>query len=171
MISQKFWGTYILLAICQALICNYVNLTPIVTATLLPALIMCIPLNIGLPGAMLMAFLTGLFVDFTADTVLGLNALALVPVALCRDLIMRWILGSDAFERKDNLTFKTKGFAKIAGVTLVAQAIFLLIYIIADGAGTRPFLFNVARFVTSMIVSWLLSLMTVELMAPETKHI
>ena len=43
----------------------------------------------------------------------------------------------------------------------------MAIYIIADGAGTRPLWFNVARFFASVASSYLLSLIIVKALTPE----
>ncbi len=168
--TQRFLTTYILLLLCQMAICNYFNLSPIVTVALLPAMVMCIPLGVSTIVAMLIAFISGLAVDFTADAVIGLNAMALVPVALCRKSIMRLLLGDDTIEREEALSFKTKGFGRVSGVILFALTIFLVLYIAADGAGTRPMLFNLIRFLCSGAVSYFFSLAVIALLSPETDH-
>ncbi len=168
--TQKFLTTYILLLLCQMAICNYFNLSPIVTVSLLPAMVMCIPLSVNTIVAMVMAFISGLAVDFAADGVIGLNAMALVPVALCRKSIMRLFLGTDTIEREETFSFKTKGFGRISGVIIFALTIFLVLYIAADGAGTRTSLFNLFRFLCSAAVSYFFSLAVIALLSPETDH-
>ena len=64
--KKGFWIAYVLLFIAQLLLCNYFVFTPWMMATLLPAMVLCIPLNIGTTGAMVIACLTGLGVDFLA---------------------------------------------------------------------------------------------------------
>ncbi len=161
MSNRKFWLIYTILVLCQIVICNYLNFSPLVSVSLLPAMVMCIPVSIKTPWAMVIAFFTGLVVDFTADAVPGLNALALVPVALIRSGVLRLVIGSDIDERADALSFKAKGFTKIAGICLIAVAVFHAVYIAADGAGTRTFLFCAAQFAISVTVSFLLSLLVV----------
>lgn len=167
--NRKFWFAYLLLTACQAVICNYVYLTPAITLTLLPAIVMCIPVEISLSATMIIAFLTGLFVDFTADTVIGLNALALVPVALCRNLILKWAISNDFIDRKDTISFKAKGFGKVTIVALIATTIFMSIYILTDGAGMRSFSFNLVRFISSTVLSCVLSLVAIKMLSPEDK--
>ncbi|MCD8313105.1 MAG: hypothetical protein LUC24_03005 [Bacteroidales bacterium] len=169
MSARNFWITYVLLTICQAVICNYCNFSPLVTVSILPAMVVCIPHTVRTPWAMVIAFLTGLAVDFTSDAVIGLNALALVPVAFVRTGLLRLFLGNDVTEKKDSLNIKTKGLAKVSGICLTAVAIFHIVYIAADGAGTRPFLLNLIHFVISVIISYLLSLVIVSIFSPKAK--
>ena len=68
-----FFGRYILLLIIQLLLCNYFMLSPYVMLTLLPAMVLSIPLRYATPQVLLIAFVTALAVDFLADGVPGLN--------------------------------------------------------------------------------------------------
>ncbi len=166
MTKRKFWIIYTVLAVCQMVICNYFNFTPLVSLSILPAMVVCIPLRVSTPWTMLIAFLTGLLVDLGAGNILGLSAFALVPVALCRAGTLRMFLGHDIVERPQNLSFKAKGFAKISGVCIVSVSIFFILYVIADSAGTRPFLFNLTHFLASALVSWAVSLAVVAALSP-----
>ena len=49
----------------------------------------------------------------------------------------------------------------------MAQALFLIIYIWADGAGTRPLWFGGLRFAVSMVGGYILSLIVAGILAPE----
>ena len=42
---------------------------------------------------------------------------------------------------------------------VMSQALFLLFYIWADGAATRPFSFNTLRFGVSLVAGWLLAIL------------
>ena len=140
--KKGFWIAYVLLFIAQLLLCNYFVFTPWMMATLLPAMVLCIPLNIGTTGAMVIACITGLGVDFLAEGIIGLNALALVPVAFARKKIISMVFG------------------------FISLAIFLVIYIWADAAGTRSFGFNAARFGASLAVSMLFCVLSVRVLTP-----
>ena len=52
---------------------------------------------------------------------------------------------------------------------LLAQAVFLLVYIWADGAGTRPLWFNAARFGASLVAGFLVSLLTLPVLASDSR--
>lgn len=162
--AQNFGLMYILMVVGQMFICNYFHLSMYVSLTILPAIMLCIPLSAGTITAMLIAFASGLAVDALSDSVLGLNALSLVPVALCRKPVIRLFLGDEIIERKESFSFRQNGFMKIAGMTAICLSVFLLIYITADGAGVRPLWFNAARFAASLTCSWLLSLLVVNIL-------
>ena len=44
--NQNFSAIYILLAIAQMVICNYFRISPYISVTVLPAMVLCIPLQI-----------------------------------------------------------------------------------------------------------------------------
>ena len=82
--KNSFALTYILLTVAQMILSNYFHFTPFMMMTILPVMVFCIPTKIDSVRAMLIAFVTGLAVDFFAEGTLGLNAMSLVPVALLR---------------------------------------------------------------------------------------
>lgn len=157
--NQNFGIAYILLAIIQIVICNYFNFSAYVTISILPVLLLCMPLKIKAITAMVIAFATGLAVDFLGDGLPGLNAAALVPVALVRKALLQTIVGKELMEgREEPLSLKNDGFGKVSLSIILATGLFLAIYISADGAGTRPVSFNIAKFAASLFCSYLLSL-------------
>lgn len=151
--KNNFWIAYVLLFIAQLLLCNYFVFTPWMMATLLPAMVLCIPLNIGTAGAMFIAALTGLGVDFLSEGLIGLNALALVPVAFARKKIISMVFGPDLIARQKPFTIHRNGLTAVLMALVISLTIFLVIYIWADAAGTRSFGFNLARFAASLAVS------------------
>ena len=159
MSRHHFFLTYFLLLILQILICNYLNLSQYVMLSILPVLILMLPVRFGTFFAMILAFVSGLAVDFLSEGVIGLNALALVPVALARKGIIQLVFGSEFFARKENISVSKHGVAKISVALVMAQGLFLLVYIWADGAAMRPFLFNLIRFFASLLAGLLLSLL------------
>ena len=156
---NHFFLSYLLLLILQILLSNYLNLSPYLSLSILPVLILMLPIRIGTLVAMILAFVSGLAVDFLSEGVLGLNALALVPVALARKGILYLIFGSEFFARKEDISIRKHGVAKMSVAIVMAQSLFLLIYIWADGAAMRPFLFNTIRFFVSLVAGLLLSLL------------
>lgn len=156
---NHFFLSFFLLLILQILLSNYLNLSPYLSLTILPVLILMLPIRFGTLFAMILAFVSGLAVDFLSEGVLGLNALALVPVAMARKGIIYLIFGSEFFARKEDISIRKHGVAKMSVAIVMAQSLFLLIYIWADGAAMRPFLFNTIRFFVSLVAGWLLSLL------------
>ncbi|MCM1176607.1 MAG: hypothetical protein NC308_03780 [Clostridium sp.] len=164
---QNFGIIFPLLLIAQVVIGNYFNFSPYIMLSILPAMILCIPVSINTVWVMAIAFASGLAVDFLAEGILGLNTLALVPVALSQKTIIRIIMGEDMLTRQDNFSFRKNGAAKISYALFLAMMIFFVIYILADGAGVRPFWFNAARFAGSMVCTFPLSLFVVNILTSQ----
>ena len=61
-------------------------------------------------------------------------------------------------------------YRKVFQALLIAQVIFLVIYIWVDGAGMRPFSFNAIRFAVSLVAGILISLPTLGLLAPDSRR-
>ena len=167
--KARFYLVFVVLTIVQMLICNYFHLSAYLMLSILPVMVLCLPLRVGTTGAMIIAFVTGLVVDLLAEGMLGLNTLALVPVAYARKGIIRLVFGDELFARKEDFSVRKNGFGKVAVAIFIAQALFLLIYIWADGAGTRPFSFNAIRFGVSLLAGWAVSLLIIDILAPDTR--
>ena len=167
--KSGFWLIYLILLAAQLLLSTYANFTPYVMVTLLPVMVLCIPIRVGTTLAMLIAFATGLSIDLLSEGLLGLNALALVPVAFARNSIIRLIFGGELFAREEDFSVHRSGFWKVFMAILLATTLFLLVYIWADGAGTRPLLFNALRFAGSLAASTALSLLVIDLLAPDVR--
>ena len=165
----KFYLVYVLLVVAQMLLCNYLHVSPYLTLSILPVMVLCLPIRVPTFWAMVLAFLTGLSVDLLAEGVLGLNVLALVPVAFARKEIIRLVFGGDLFARKEDFSVQKNGLGAVALAIFLVQALFLAIYIWADGAGTRPFSFNAIRFGVSLVAGVLVSLLIIDILAPDTR--
>lgn len=151
--NPTFGIAYILLVIAQIIICNYFQFSPYFVISILPAMVLCVPLTIGTNVCMLIAFATGLSVDWLAEGLIGINAASLIPVAYARKTIIRVFLGEDLISRKDSFSFRKNGIGKIMTAILVAYSIFFIVYVILDGAGLRTFWFNLLRVVLSIACS------------------
>lgn len=167
--GQNFKLLYFLLVICQIVICNYAYLGPYIMLSILPAMVMCIPLSVGTTGCMLIAFITGLSVDWLSEGLIGINAAALLPVALARQTFIRIFLGEDIINRKDSFSIRKNGIGKVSIAMAAAYMLFLGIYIFLDGAGTRPFWFCAARFGVSLIVNMSLAFLTANILTPDDR--
>ncbi len=151
--DTKFIVTWILLVVCQIVICDCIFLGPMVTVTMLPALVMFLPLYTRTEVSMLIAFAAGFAVDWLSDGVLGLNMAALVPVALMQKPLVRLFIGEDTVVRTEALSVGKSGWMRMLALVTVATAVFLLIYVVLDGAGERSFGFTAARFGCSLAAS------------------
>ena len=167
--KAEFYLVYVLFTVAQMLLCNYLHVSPYLMLSILPVMVLCLPIRVPTVWAMVIAFLTGLAVDLLAEGVLGLNVLALVPVAFARKEIIRLIFGGELFARKEDFSVRKNGFGEVALAVFIVQALFLAVYIWADGAGTRPFSFNAIRFGVSLAAGVLVSLLVIDLLAPDTR--
>lgn len=163
-ISWNFILTYILLVLAQVLICNFINTGPYVFLTILPALVLCLPLSVHTIPLMLLAAISGLAVDWLAEGVIGLNMAAAVPVAAIRNPLARALFGEELLDRGENFSFRKNGFMKVSAAALICNAVFLAVYIFADSAGTRPFLFNLTRFSVSFVCGCILAVPVINLL-------
>ena len=116
---------------------------------------------------MFIAFVTGFAVDFFAEGLLGLNILALVPVAFVRRQLLTLVFGGELYARGEDPSVHKNGTGRMLMAILMAEAIFLAVYILADSAGTRPFWFDALRFACSLAVGTLVSLLAADLLTSD----
>lgn len=167
---KSFAFTYILMVIAQMILSNYFHFTPLAMLTILPAIVLLLPTKVDTFWAMVIAFATGLAVDLFAEGTLGINALSLVPVAFLRKTLIGTIFGVEPFEQKENLSIKKYGFARISFAIILVTALFLAIYILADSAGTRPLWFLGTKFGISLLASYLVSIILVNLLSYDDRR-
>ncbi len=163
--KSSFWLVYVLLLVAQLVLCNYANFTPYVCVTILPVMVLFLPIRVKPVGAMLIAFATGLCVDFLSDGLLGVNAIALIPVAFLRNYIIELVFGRELFIRREDFSVRLHGFSKVFVSTLIVTAIFLAIYVWVEAAGARSFQFNLLRFIYSLAASMVVSILCFQSLA------
>lgn len=168
--KSNFGILYICLVIIQMIICTYFQISPYVVISILPAIVLCIPLSISTNVCMLIAFISGLSIDWLAEGLIGINAAAVLPVAFARKAIIRRFIGEDLIARKESFSFKKNGAGRISIALFVSLSIFFICYIFLDGAGTRPFLFNLVRYAGSLTASLILSLAVVNVLIPDDRR-
>ena len=164
--SSKFFLYFSILAIAQILMNNYLNLSQMMTLTVLPTLILCAPLGITTPILLLIAFGTGFAVDFFSTGQLGLTSAALLPVALLRVPILSLGLGNEIFSRQEDISKARQGALKVSMAVLLALLVYLLVFIWIDSAGTHPFWFNLVKLLLSLLASYLVSLIVTKMICP-----
>ena len=159
---------YVLLFLAQAALWNYGNFSQYLLLVFLPAMLMCLPISRSPIHSMAVAFVTGLLLDFIVTGQLGLTSLALVPVALLRRPVIRLVFGSELFARGEDLSFHRQGWQKFVLCVLMLTAVFLLVFLWADGAGTRPLWFNAVKFAVSLAAGTVLGVFVAYLMLEES---
>ena len=167
--TQHFGLLYFLMVLGQMVLCNFTDFSPFIMLTMLPAMIICVPLTVSTPLCMILAFVTGLSVDWLSEGLIGINAASLVPVALARKGIIRIFFGEDLITRSDSFSFNKYGIAKVSAAIMTSIALFLVMYIILDGAGTHPLWFNIAYLSASLIANWLLGLIVTNILTPDDR--
>lgn len=159
---------YVLLFLAQVAVWNYFNFTQYLFLVYLPALILCLPLGYGTVRTMIVAFLSGLVADFLVTGQLGMTSLALVPVALMRQSVVRLAFGSELFARGEDLSFHRQGWPKFLLCIVILTAIFLLIHIWVDGAGMYSLVFLALKFGISLLASTVVSVPVAYLLLEES---
>ena len=148
----------LLLMLLQIVFWNFLNLSQLVVLCFLPAIILCLPIDTRPVISMLLAVAISFIVDFFSHGVMGLTAVALLPVAYLRPFIIRLVFGSELFARDEDISFAGQGVMKMMLAVSICTILFFIIYVWVDSAGTRTGIFNLARLVLSSIVSILVSL-------------
>ena len=159
---------YILLFLAQAVLWNFFPFSQHLTLVFLPAMLLCLPQERGTIWMMLVAFVTGVALDFIVTGQLGLTSFALVPVALLRRPVVSLIFGPELFARGEELSFERQGWQKFVPAILLLTAVFLIPFIWVDNAGTRPFWFCTLKFVLSLVASSALSVVVALVMLKES---
>lgn len=168
-ITQNFGILYTLMVIGQIVLCNYSQFGPYIMLTMLPAMILCIPTHVSTITCMLIAFASGLSVDWLSEGLLGLNTAAILPVALARKTVIKLFMGEDLISRGDNFSYRKNGFAKISTAHTVCLIVFLSIYIILDGAGTRPVSFCLTKGIISFVCNFFLAILVTNILSPDDR--
>ena len=167
--DQNFGILYILLVLCQVIMSTYTQLGPYIMLSMLPAMVLCIPTGIKTTVCMVIAFASGLAVDWLSEGFIGLSIAALLPVALLRKGIIRIFLGEDIINRNDSFSIRKNGIGKVSLALITSVSLFLALHIYLDGAGTRPFWFSMTRFGVSLACNWILGLLVINILTPDDR--
>ena len=163
---QRYIFTYLVLVAIQIVFGGLLNLSQYVVLFFLPAMILTLPITHSTPRLLLIAFCTGLAVDFFTNGVLGLTVCALLPVAFVRNWLIRLVFGTELLSRQEDISIHKQGPAKVLLAILLATTLFFLIYIPVDCAGTRPAGFMALRMLISIILSTAISYYVAGVLAP-----
>ena len=167
MTERNFWLTFVILLAAQILLCECLHLSALISVWFLPMMILCIPIKHSTPFLLAIAFFSGLAVDLVTGGIAGLTAIALLPAALLRNPVVSLVFGSEIFSRGENLSIKRQGALKMALAIFILTALFLIILVFADSAGTRPFWFNFSRILLSLAIDTVVSVLLVNTFSPE----
>lgn len=163
---QRYIFTYLVLLAIQIVLGGLLNLSQYVVVVFLPVMIMSLPITHSTPRLLLIAFVSGLAVDFFTNGVLGLTTCALLPVALARNSLIRLVFGTELLSRQEDISIHKQGPAKVLLAILLATTLFFLIYTPVDCAGTRPAGFVALRMLLSIALSTPVSYYVAGVLAP-----
>lgn len=165
--KYRFILLYLVLLIAQVFLCNYFGLSRYVLISVLPALILTLPLEWGSIAAMLAAFATGFAVDFFSNGLLGITSAALVPVGLVRRSIIGLVFGDEFSSRGEQLSTSRLGLLRFALSLLMLCSLYFAIFIWIDSAGTAGFWQCFLRFMLSLAASTPVCVFAARLLRPE----
>lgn len=158
---------YLILIVIQIILGNVFNLSQYVIVSFLPAMVVCLPSRNNTVVNLLIAFGMAFVVDFFSTGMLGMTAVALLPVALVRNALLTLMFSQEYFSRRNDLVSDVQGLRRTLVCVEISIVLYLLIYIIVDSAGTRPFGFNLLRFIISLTVCSLVSILIVSNFSPK----
>ena len=159
-VQLKYATLGALLIICQILLSEYVNIWPLLYIAIFPQFIILLPPALNRSAHLLIAFVLGMAIDIFADGVPGLNAAALVAMAYIRPFFLKITLSKANLDTTDNqpLLPRTVEIQKLAMLNGCMLAVFFLVYIMLDSAGSFPFWYTILKIAVCVIVNCIISL-------------
>lgn len=166
----RFSILFAVMLIIQLILTKYGQLGFMISISILPAMILCMPTSRPTWWVLIVAFLSGLVVDGLSDGPLGLNAAALVPVAAMQKPFIRLFIDDDLVTRHYNFSFYQNGVIKVGLALLAETLIFMICYTLADCAGTRSGGFIFTKILLSTVASMIIGLLVCNVLSPRTKR-
>ena len=151
--QTRYFVTIALLCLAQILAGNYLYLSQYIVLSLLPLVVMSLPIRYSTNFALGLAFLAGLLVDFLSSGILGISSCSLLLLALLRIPILNLVSGEEVLTHKDSAPTGHQSGRAVFLTMLLGSLVFFIPYVFVDAAGTRPFWFNVTRIVLSSALS------------------
>jgi len=165
---KDFYIKFAILLCAQVLLMNFFNFSQYIVLSFLPVMIMFVPIHRGTTFNLVLAFVSGFLVDFFSSGILGLTCAALLPLALCRQGIIRLVFGAEVFTREENLSFERQGLPKMFISILISTLLFLTLYVWIDAAGTKDFWFLFLKVVLSTLASSMVSVFIASILSTDT---
>jgi len=144
---------FILVFLLQLALSNYLHLGPWIMVSLVPFLILQLPLRRSPHVVLLSAFGLGLLLDLLSAGVLGLNAFAAVMAAAPRKMLYRLIVNNDRQDETWIPLLRDAGTIKYGKYLFALTAIYLAAFILLDCVSVRPFGFILVKWVASTLAS------------------
>lgn len=161
--KNKLAVLYIVTLAAQIIVSNTLGFSQYFIINVLPAMIMMLPTSVSSRKALFIAFFSGFAMDVATEGVLGLNVLAIVPVAMLRFPILSLISGSGFEDQSKEISLKSIGYPQMSIILLLTLTLFLLIYFWAEAAGG---MFSLSKLAFSIITGYACSIGVCYILAP-----
>ena len=168
--DRRFSVVYCIMLLIQLILAKYCQMWHLVYICIRPAMILCQPTSRPTPLVLFIAFLSGLAVDLLADGVIGLNAAALLPVALLQKPLISLLIDEDVVQRHYHFSFFRHGYIRIGGTLLLVIFLFMLTYALLDNAGERNFGFVMLKTFLSSVVSLIFCIAATAVLSPKQQR-
>lgn len=153
--NKVFITRFAVLLAIQLVLAKYCQIGQFVYISILPAMILCMPTSRPSWWVTVAAFLSGLLVDGLADGVPGLNAAAILPVAVSQKAIIRMLIDQEAVKREYDLSFRENGYLRVSLGISACTLLFMIIYVTADCIHSESFILILLKILCSSIVSFI----------------
>ena len=163
----RFVIIFAVLVVAQIVMCNFLDLSRFIFLSILPMLMLMLPLRWGNIVMMLAGFALGFVTDFFSTGMLGLTSGPLVFVGLARNFVVNIMFGDELGAREGELGVTRLGIPRFTLAVLILTSLFFLIYVGAEDAGTSGGWELLLRFVLSTLVSTLVSVPVASLLRSE----
>lgn len=150
---------FIALFLLQIILCDFVNVGTYIYLCLIPLLLLSFPLKVDTPVLMFIGFGLGLGLDLLSDGVLGLNAASGVALGFARNTIFDLTVNKETYNKTDTPSPFDVGLRKYTIYLLLSILLYMLVYVLFDMAGVRPFFTILAKLSLSTIANLALSLL------------
>lgn len=168
--NSRYTICFVLLLVAQLILARFCQIGPYIYISLLPAMIMCMPMSVPTWLNCIIAFLCGMAVDGLADGVWGLNAMALVPLAFLNKSFINMFISREVVEREYGISFYQHGVFAIGFTLFIHTLLYFVIYICFDSGAERGLVFCLVKMATSVVTSLVFGLVCVNLLCPRPER-
>lgn len=142
-----------IVVLIQLFLCNFVNLGTYISISLLPGLILCLPLRMKKWQMMIYAFVISLVIDAFGIAVYGLTACSLLPVAFFYPNIAMFFFGMDCLDKGETISFGKYSSVQILSMIFVTYLLFFAIYFLFEPFESNSFLFILFKIIINSLIS------------------
>lgn len=157
---------FIVLLILQVLVINNLELSFYINPYIYPLFILTLPLKTSRVALLLMAFGSGIVIDFFTNTA-GMHAAALVWMAYMRPFIFKSLSPRSNISSDDMLNIKSVGLSSFFYYTMILLFLHHFLYFFLEVFSFANFFSTLLKVLLSTAVSGLLVMILAILFAPQ----